>query len=58
MFVFVSSVRFRSGCMFGNEFLYSWCVLYYRLFFFDAFIGFGVVFCVYEDISKIDFRVF
>ena len=37
----------------GNVFLCCWCVLYYKLFFFNACIGFRVIFCIYDHILKL-----
>ena len=40
---------------FGNVFVYVWCVLYYKILFFNVCIGFGVVFCICEDMLKMVF---
>ena len=57
--VFIYLVVDYIFCVLGgiNTFLYFWFVLYYTFFIFNAIIGFGVVFCIYEDILKIDFYI-
>ena len=41
----------------GNIFVYFWCVFYYNHFS-NAFIGFVVIFCIYEHVLKIVVHMF
>ena len=56
MFRLSCEMYFKNVFLFENVCLYVWCFLHYIVF--NEFIGFGVFFCIYEDILKIGFHTF